>query len=402
MNVKVGLIGVFDKLKFKNLRKNRAEMIDSAEAKPLPGTYRVNELAKRLHPTAQHLKIAEIIDETHDAKSFVLVPDKEKGTTALAPFKAGSYINVRTMLAGSVARRTYSLSSSPKEALEGKYRITVKLKEGGFLSAWLHNEAKVGDTLTATVADAVDGILPQSSISVTWDGADQTFTYDSDTGALSTTLISDGRPHRITVTARDASGNIGRASYDVPTSADWVPSFTDTQDYWAASYVDFLYSAGITTGYDDGTFRPNDNISRQQFAVMLFRYLGLDGSQYESVTLPFADTASIGSYALTAVKALYTEGIISGTTGSDGKLYFNPGGSLTRAQAAAMIGRTQDKGYATVELTFSDAASIPSYATFYIQTMAAQGVISGYADGTFKPGSNITRGQMAKILYTLM
>ena len=125
-------------------------MIASAEAKPLPGTYRVNELAKRLHPTAQHLKIAEIVDETHDAKSFILVPDKDSGTTELAPFKAGSYINVRTELAGSVARRTYSISSSPKEALEGKYRITVKLKEGGFLSAWLHNEAKVGDTLTAT------------------------------------------------------------------------------------------------------------------------------------------------------------------------------------------------------------------------------------------------------------
>ena len=150
MNVKVGLIGVFDMLKFKNLRKNRAEMIASAEDKPLPGTYRVNELAKRLHPAAQYLKIAEIVQETHDAKSFVLVPDEEAGTRELAPFKAGSYINVRTTLAGSVARRTYSLSSSPKEALEGKYRITVKLKEGGFLSAWLHNEAKVGDKLTAT------------------------------------------------------------------------------------------------------------------------------------------------------------------------------------------------------------------------------------------------------------
>ena len=150
MNVKVGLIGVFDMLKFKNLRKNRAEMIASAEAKPLPGTYRVNELAKRLHPAAQYLKIAEIVQETHDAKSFVLVPDEEAGTRELAPFKAGSYINVRTTLAGSVARRTYSLSSSPKEALEGKYRITVKLKEGGFLSVWLHNEAKVGDKLTAT------------------------------------------------------------------------------------------------------------------------------------------------------------------------------------------------------------------------------------------------------------
>ena len=270
------------------------------------------------------------------------------------------------------------------------------------------NEAPVitltpsGDTLTAAVTDAVDGVLPQSSVSVTWDGADQTFSYDPGSGTLSTTLISDGRPHRITVTAYDASGNIGRASYDVPTSADWTPSFTDTQDYWAAAYVDFLYSAGITTGYDDGTFRPNQNISRQQFAVMLYRYLGLDGSQYESVTLPFADNSSIGDYALTAVKALYTEGIINGTTGSDGRLYFNPGGSLTRAQAAAMIGRTQEKGYATVELTFSDAASIPSYATFYIQTMAAQGVISGYADGTFRPGANITRGQMAKILYSLL
>ena len=53
-------------------------------------------------------------------------------------------------------------------------------------------------------------------------------------------------------------------------------------------------------------------------------------------------------------------------------------------------------------MTFSDTASIPAYATYYIQTMAAQGVISGYADGTFQPGANITRGQMAKILYNLM
>ena len=67
-----------------------------------------------------------------------------------------------------------------------------------------------------------------------------------------------------------------------------------------------------------------------------------------------------------------------------------------------MIGRTQEKGYDSVELTFVDAAKIPAYATAYIQTMAAQGVISGYTDGTFKPNNPITRGQMAKILYNLM
>ena len=259
-----------------------------------------------------------------------------------------------------------------------------------------------GETLTAVVSDAVDGVLPQSAVSVTWDGADQSFTYNASTGTLTTSLISDGKPHRITVTARDASGNIGRASYDVPTAADWVPVFTDTQGYWAASYVDFLYNSGVTTGYSDGTFRPDQNITRAQFAVMLYRYLGLSESDYAGVTLPFADIASIPEYAVPAIKALYTEGVINGSAGADGQIYFNPNASLTRAQAATMIGRTQEKGYATAELTFSDAASIPAYATYYIQTMAAQGVISGYADGTFQPGANITRGQMAKILYNLM
>ena len=259
-----------------------------------------------------------------------------------------------------------------------------------------------GLTLTAAISDDVDGVLPREAVTVTWDGKAQDFTYNTSTGTLTTPLISDGNPHRVTITARDASGNIGRASYDVPVAADWTPVFTDTRDYWAAAYVDFLYQSGITTGYADGTFRPNDNITRAQFSVMLYRYLGLEESKYADVTLPFADLKSIPDYALPAIRALYTEGVINGSTGKDGRLYFNPGASLTRAQAATMIGRTQEKGYAAAALTFSDSAKIPAYAAYYIQTMAAQGIIGGYADGTFRPGNNITRGQMAKILYNLL
>lgn len=263
--------------------------------------------------------------------------------------------------------------------------------------------------LTATVADAVDGVLPKSAISVTYSGGSQKstaldFSYDTASGALTVSLPQSLESHdamRLTITARDASGNIGRASVDVePTST--AHKFTDIDGYWAATYVDFLYSTGITTGYEDGTFRPNQNITRAQFSAMLFRYLGLNESDYASVQLPFADNSSIPSYAVPAVKALYSKGIINGSTGADGKLYFNPNASLTRAQAATMIGRTQEKGYATTALTFSDAASIPSYATYYIQTMVAQGVISGYSDGTFLPNASITRGQMAKILYNLL
>ena len=255
------------------------------------------------------------------------------------------------------------------------------------------------------VSDGVDGVLPQSSITVAMNGdAGQALEgYDIKNGTLKYHLPAPGEAQeatRVTVTAVDASGNIGRASVDIaPSGVDH--KFNDISDYWAADYVDFLYNADITTGYSDGSFRPNQNISRAQFAVMLYRYLKLDENQYANVSLPFADLGSIPAYAIPAVKALYAEGVITGSE-KNGQLYFNPGSSLTRAQAAAMIGRTQAKGYALADLTFTDSVQIPTYAAYYIRAMVGQGVINGYSDGSFKPHSNITRGQMAKILYNLM
>ena len=255
------------------------------------------------------------------------------------------------------------------------------------------------------VSDGVDGVLPQSSITVAMNGdAGQALEgYDTRSGTFRYYLPGPGETQeatRVTVTAVDASGNIGRASVDIaPSGVDH--KFNDISDYWAADYVDFLYNADITTGYSDGSFRPNQNISRAQFAVMLYRYLKLDENQYANVSLPFADLGSIPAYAIPAVKALYAEGVITGSE-KNGQLYFNPGSSLTRAQAAAMIGRTQAKGYALADLTFTDSAQIPTYAAYYIRAMVGQGVINGYSDGSFKPHSNITRGQMAKILYNLM
>ena len=254
-------------------------------------------------------------------------------------------------------------------------------------------------TVTGTVTDAVDGILPADRISITTGGV-----YDPATGRFMVTLPAPGEGQaaaRVTVKARDASGNIGRGSVDIPAGGG-ERRFTDTADYWGADYCDFLYDQNITRGYEDGTFRPDELLTRLDFSVMLYNALKLDETKYAQVSLPFADLEKIPERALPAARALYAEGIVTGTAGKDGKLYFNPSGNLTRAQASAMIGRSQQKGYALADLTFSDAAQIPSYASFYIRTMAAQGIISGYADGTFRPQANITRGQMAKILYTML
>lgn len=255
-----------------------------------------------------------------------------------------------------------------------------------------------GHTVSGTVSDAVDAHIPAENVTVALNGIPQTGHYDADTGKFSISVSKPGS--RVTVTAKDASGNIGRASADVPGSGEH--RFPDASNYWAADYCDFLYDNGISTGYSDGTFRPNELLTRLDFAVMLYNSLKQDASQYAGVELPFADLASIPDYALPAIRTLYAKGVINGSTGSDGLLYFNPGNPLTRAHAAAMIGRTQAKGFALAELTFTDAADIPSYASSYIRSMVTQGILSGYAEGDFRPNANITRGQMAKILYTMM
>ena len=259
-------------------------------------------------------------------------------------------------------------------------------------------------TVSGSVSDGVDGILPAGRVAITCGGVPLDGGYDPATGRFTVSLPSPGESQglgRVTVTARDYSGNIGRGSVEIPASGA-ERRFSDTAEYWGADYCDFLYNNGISGGYDDGTFRPDGLLTRLDFSVMLYNALKLDPAKYAEVALPFADLDQIPEQALPAVRALYREGVVTGTAGKDGKLFFNPAGSLTRAQASAMIGRSQEKGYALAELTFADAAQIPGYASFYIRTMVSQGILSGYDDGTFRPQASITRGQMAKILYTML
>jgi len=253
-----------------------------------------------------------------------------------------------------------------------------------------------GETLTATVTDAIDGNLPAANLALTYDGAPLDFSLS---GSVLTANVgaADHMSHRVSLIARDNSGNLAKASINIPATEGEAP-FTDSADSPFAAEIAYLYHAGITKGYTDGTFRPNNYISRQEFAVMLYRYLGLNDADYAAIPSPFADEEKIGGFAKTAVTALSSMGVINGSE-KDGKLYFNPQNLITRAQAAAMIGRLAEKGYEVSPLDFTDSSSIPAYAREHVQVLSAQGVIGGYADGTFRPQRNITRGQMAKILY---
>lgn len=112
----------------------------------------------------------------------------------------------------------------------------------------------------------------------------------------------------------------------------------DPSAWYDGEAVRWAVGESIMTGYGNGNFGPNDPITREQFAVMLYNYAVWSGK--DTVTLrenlnSFADSESVSPYAVQALNWTVDEGIISG---KDDQL-LDPKGQATRAQAAAMLQR---------------------------------------------------------------
>lgn len=113
--------------------------------------------------------------------------------------------------------------------------------------------------------------------------------------------------------------------------------FTDVEsDKWYYKYVASGYSNGIVNGVSETEFGTGLNITRQDVAVMIYRALGVDGSGAEKAE--FTDNDKISDYAKEAVYYLKSKGVISGR--DDGS--FDPAGNCTRAECAVMICRVLD------------------------------------------------------------
>jgi len=143
LNVKVGLIGLLDMLKFANLGKVRQQAIDAAPAGEITAEYKINNFAKEMHPDFQELVVDQIMDHAGaDAKTFIL---KRTDGKPAAYFRAGQYISLKLQIGDSFVTRPYSISSSPKWTREGMVAVTVKKNDGGFAANYLLDNLKVGD-----------------------------------------------------------------------------------------------------------------------------------------------------------------------------------------------------------------------------------------------------------------
>ena len=154
-----------------------------------------------------------------------------------------------------------------------------------------------------------------------------------DAGVVSGTSATTFEPTANVTRAQFVTMIAGLAGADVSGYASGP--FDDVQTgSWYAPYVNWAAASGIVSGTSATTFDPAAEISRQDMAVMLYNYAQQAGVQLKQTTVtPFTDEGSIAVYALPAVQALHSAGVISGMP--DGS--FQPQATTTREQACVVL-----------------------------------------------------------------
>jgi transglutaminase-like putative cysteine protease len=165
-------------------------------------------------------------------------------------------------------------------------------------------------------------------------------------------------------------------------------------DYAFYTRIMDLSEKNIINGYSDQTFRPLNNLTRAQAAIIIVRALGLE---FKGKVSDFSDVPSSHS-AYEYISAAYEAGIINGYSIDN---TFRPNLFVTRQQIAVMIQRAFNVVHSGKTTAFTDVTDNMQTKVF-IETLASQGIINGYQDGTFKPFNNATRAQFSSMIYNAL
>ncbi len=232
-------------------------------------------------------------------------------------------------------------------------------------------------------------------------GSTVTLTVTPDSGyVLDTLTVTDSRGNEVKLTAQSG----GKYTFTMPSRAVTVKAvFVSAQSEWRNPYTDvasgaWYYDAvryasenGLMGGYGNGLFGPNDNLSRAQFAQILFNR---EGRPVVNYLLQYGDVAG-GAWYTEAVRWATSRGVVGGY----GNGMFGPNDNITREQLAVMLWRYAGSPAAThKELHFNDTDEISGYALEALRWAVENGIISGYGDGRLGPQGLATRAQVAQML----
>lgn len=205
------------------------------------------------------------------------------------------------------------------------------------------------------------------------------------------------------------------AAYAAPAEEDPAPivqyaaagAFPDVPgDHWADKYVTRMQLQGVIEGYEDGSYRPDQSVSRQDVLIMAIRFLGLEDDaewlQSEAYLLPFA----VSDYAKPYVALAVEKRLISPLEETSATPEANKSWGTTpapREWVAKVVIRAlglqeEAEAQAAAGTAFADDGDISGSALGAVSLAAELGVIDGFEDGTFRPKQHVSRAQMAAVL----
>lgn len=169
---------------------------------------------------------------------------------------------------------------------------------------------------------------------------------------------------------------------------------SDIAGHWAESVITQWQSKGLIQGYEDGTFKPGNTITRAEFVTLMNNAKGF----WSEGSINFSDVKN-GSWFYSAVARAVAAGYVKGY--SDGS--FKPGNTITRAEAAVMIANAARlSANEAGAYRFTDVGSIPAWARGSVGAVVAAGYMTGYPDGSFDANASISRAEAVSSLNRML
>lgn len=329
-----------------------------------------------------------------------------------------------TYSSGSTGVATVSPSGLVTAVENGTAVITVVAAKSGLNDGTAEVQVTVSDnhkvqvSLSPSTAHLKPGDTRQLTVSTTPSGA--TLTYSSDNTGVAkvdssglVTAVDEGEAV-ISVSASSSGFETSAVQVRV-TVSDVVPAETEEPPltepvsavfkdvppgYWAGGVIGNLSQKGIVGGYPDGNFKPENNISRAEFTVILSKAIGQAAENGGSQV--YSDVASAQWY-YGLVQAASRAGLVKG----DGTGQFNPDKQITRQEMAVILVRALGlEGTAAAKAnegtTFADDSNIAPWARGFVGTSLMEKIVSGYPDNTFGPENNATRAEACAMIAKLL
>ncbi|MDD4592594.1 MAG: S-layer homology domain-containing protein [Parabacteroides sp.] len=166
-----------------------------------------------------------------------------------------------------------------------------------------------------------------------------------------------------------------------------VNNLIDIKGHWAETSITKLVNKGVICGNPDGTFRPDNSVTRAEFVTILIKTMIKEG------LLPIDNTSNLTDADVHWAKNYLTTAVVNNIVKADAKGCVFPDRQITREEMACMLVRALNLKIEAVKSNYTDQSGISDWAVESVAALADSGVITGFADGSFRPKDNATKAQ---------